>query len=165
MQTFMECEQKKLLKKFHTLLGKFEDGVERKAGILWRLGVESAKELSIEQLVDECDALVKCLNPNLAELEKARERVIAAVSYYHEVMGDVELFEKRYAACSYAEKARRRRYAMGTAEHAAGKIEFNRIPLEQLRSLYGKFTKGAKVVMNADNIMRGDYLRSVISWN
>jgi len=160
METLIEKEQKRYIKKFHTLLGKVGGGDMRKEAILWRLGVEHTTELSVEQLIGECNALYRELNPKLDKLENARNRLIASISAYHKVMG-MDIFQKDYRECTPYEKAKRIRYAKGTAERAASREEFNSIPLEQLRSLYGKFTRAVKDVIAVDGIISNDMLHRV----
>ena len=159
MQTFMECEQKKLLKKFHTLLERCGIGQEGKEAILHSYGVESSRELSARELFDICDKLAMRSNEKLEELNTWRKRVIAAISAYHRAMG-VGIFLKDYKDCSYAEKGQRVRYASGTAEKAAGK-EFNKIPLEQLRSLYNGFRRNGRSVETVNKMAENDLLHSV----
>ena len=159
MQTFMECEQKKLLKKFHTLLGKCGIGQDGKEAILHSYGVESSRELSARELLDICNKLAMKANEKLEELNTWRNRVIAAISAYHRAMG-VGIFQKDYKNCTYAEKGQRIRYATGTCEKAAGK-EINKITLEQLRSLYNGFRRKAKDIETVNNLAMDDLLHSV----
>jgi hypothetical protein len=91
----------------------------------------------------------------LAELDRWRRRVIAAVSSYHREMG-VDIFAKEYKLCSTAEKAQRIRYAKGTAERAAGK-DFDRIPPERLHSLYYGFLRKAKDVRAVNEMATGGF--------
>jgi len=160
MQTFTETEKNKLVKKFHTLIGQVGGGNKRKEAILWRCGVEHTNELSVAQLITECDALHKELNPGLDKLDIARKRLISAIAAYHKAMG-VDIFQKKYEDCTPFEKDRRSRYAKGTAENASGKEEFNKIPLEQLRMLYNGFIKGAKDVNAVNELRAGDILHRV----
>jgi hypothetical protein len=157
--TFMETQQKQLLKKFHTLLGKAGVGQDGKEAILESYGVESSRELSAKELLDICHKLSLDADKALAELEQWRNRVIAAISAYHGEMG-VTGFEKEYRQCLPAEKAWRIRYVKGTAEQAIGK-DFEKIPLDRLRSLYYGFSKKAKDTRVVNEIAAGDLLKRV----
>ena len=160
MQTLTDKTKNGLIKKFHTLIGKVGGGNERKEAILWRCGVEHANELSIDQLIDECEALDRELKPKLDELVTWRNRLIAAISAYHQANGEV-IFQKKYEDCTPPERERRINYAKGTAENAAGKQEFNKIPLEQLRQLYNGFIRAKKDVVAVNTIMQSDLLHNI----
>ena len=160
MDTLIEKEQKRYIKLFHTLICKVGGGTVRKEAILWRLGVEHTNELSVEQLIDECNALDKELKPKLAEIDKYRNRLIAAIAAYHRAMG-VEIFQKDYNECNFNEREKRKRYAIGTAERASGGKEFNKIPLEQLRTLYGKFCRGIKDSVAVNELISKDLLHRI----
>jgi len=160
METLIDKEQKRLIKKFHTLLGRTGDGENAKEAILHSYGVASSRDLSAAELIEVCDALDKELNPELAKLDTLRKRLIAAISSYHRVMG-VDIFQKKYEDCTPYEKQQRIRYAKGTAEKASQIDNFNDIPLNQLRGLYSGFVKNRKHIEAVDNITNGDLLRRV----
>lgn len=157
--TFMDKQQTHLLKKFHTLLGKAGVGQDGKEAILYSYGVKSSRDLTAAELLDICNKLSMQADPKLAELDKWRRRLIAAISSYHGEMG-VDGFENAYKQCSAFEKAQRIRYAKGTAEQAAGK-DFEKIPLEQLRGLYYGFAKKAKDIRAVNEIAMEDLLHRI----
>jgi len=128
MQTLIETEKKRYIKKFHTLIGKVGGGAERKEAILWRLGAAHTTELSVGQLIDECDALDRELKPKLNELDKCRKRLMASIGAWLRAMNLPENLPK----------------IKGIACRAAKRENFNDIPLEQLRSLYSAFNRKRK---------------------
>lgn len=135
--TLMEQEQKRLLKKFHTLLAKAGVDAAGKEAILSGYGVDSSKELTAYELLEVCNKLDKMSNPKAAELDKWRKRVIASIFSYFNALG-VQSDMNR---------------VKGTAARAARVETFNDIPLETLRALYAAFTKKAKAVQNAEVVM------------
>lgn len=138
MATLMDLEQKRLLKKFHTLLAKAGVDAAGKEAILAGYGVESSKELSAYELLEVCNKLDKMSNPKAAELDKWRKRVIASIfSYFHALGVQSDMNRVK-----------------GTAARAAQAETFNGIPLETLRALYAAFTKKAKAVQNADEVVK-----------
>ena len=147
MQTLIETEQKKLIKKFHTLIGKVGGGNVRKEAILWRLGVEHTNELSVHQLIEECDALILELNPKLAELDKYRKRLMASIGGWLRAMSILSDGAKIKAiAC-----------------RASQRDNFNDIPLEQLRSLYAAFNKKQRDLRNVE-LLTSEYI-DILSTN
>lgn len=136
--TLLDKQQRQLIKKFHTLLGKAGVDAAGKEAILAGYGVSSTKELSAYELLEACNALDKIANPQAHELDVWRKRVIASIFAYFNALGlqgDIERVK-------------------GTATRAAKSATFNEISLEQLRSIYSAFTKKAKTVKNVDAITR-----------
>jgi len=139
----MDVEQKRLLKKFHTLLGLAGIDNEGKLLLLAQYGVESSKDLSPYDLLEVCNKLQLQSDPQLAALDKARKRLIASICGWRESMGVTpSVIEAKKIAC-----------------HAASVKDFNQITQERLRSLYsafGKKTKDLKTVseMTNENIKR-----------
>ncbi|MDR2148885.1 MAG: hypothetical protein LBE91_20790 [Tannerella sp.] len=121
--TFMDQEQKKLKKKFHTLLGKCGIGQDGKEAILESYGVQSSRELSAKELLDICDKLTLQAYPELARQDKLRKRVIAVIFKYYDALGRAVDMD----------------YVKGTACRAAGHERFNDIPGERLNNLYYAF--------------------------
>jgi len=160
METLIDKEQKRYIKKFHTLLGRTGGGENAKKAILQSYGVASSRDLSVAELIEVCDALDRELNPELAKLDTNRKQLIAAISSYHRVMG-VDIFQKKYEDCTPYEKQQRNQYAKGTAEKASGIADFNDIPLNQLHGLYNGFVKNRKHIEAVDNIANNDLLRRV----
>jgi len=157
MQTFMETQQKQLLKKFHTLLNKCGIGQDGKEAILASYGVESSRDLTAKELLDICDKLSMRANKALAEMNKWRNRVIAAISAYHMEMGE-EMFQKKYEECTETEKEQRRKYARGTAKKASKGKDFYDLTVKELQGLYGTFTKNAKFARNVNEMRHKDFL-------
>ncbi|HBX44452.1 MAG TPA: hypothetical protein DEG28_00965 [Porphyromonadaceae bacterium] len=128
MNGLMEKQQKVLLKKFHTLLGKAGIGEEGKRELLATYGVFSSRDLSARDLLDLCDRIDRMMRPDAAELDKWRKRVIAAIFGWRKAMGDTSsMAEVKAIACRAAE-----------AKY------YNAIPLDRLRSLYYAFSKKTK---------------------
>jgi hypothetical protein len=151
--TFEDKTKNGLIKKFQTLLGRARVDNNGKEAMLWSYGVESACDLNVAQLIEACNALDMQLNPALAEMDKLRKRLIAAISDYLRVMG-VDIFQKEFKECTYDEKEQRRQYAKGTAINASGKEDFNQIPRNQLISLYHGFVKMKKDMAAVEELTR-----------
>ena len=123
----MEREKKRLVKRFHTLLGKAGIDDDGKRTILSAYGVESSLDLDCRGLMEVCDRLTTLTTPGLAEADRWRKRVMAAIfSYCREV---------KAIAC-----------------RAAGTKSFNRIPVDRLRSLYNAFKQRTKDLQTVDRI-------------
>lgn len=120
----MDKQKTQLIKKFHALLGKAGIGNEEKLSLLSGYGVESSKDLTVYELTELCGKIDKMANPEAAESDKLRKRLIAAISYYRQAMGCASSIDEIKAiAC-----------------RAASAENFNRISNEKLRSLYNAFT-------------------------
>jgi hypothetical protein len=158
--TFTDKQKNGLIKKFHTLLGRAGVNKSGKEAILWRCGVEHTNDLSITQLIEECDALEKEMNPQLKELDRWRKKLIACISDYHRAMA-VDIFQKEYKYCTPDEKERRSNYAKGTASNAAEGKEFNQISLKQLHSLYNAFLKSKKDLERVEKLTAENMLYTV----
>ncbi|MDR1370919.1 MAG: hypothetical protein LBJ72_12480 [Dysgonamonadaceae bacterium] len=128
MQTLIETEQKRLIKKFHAMLGKAKIGTEGKEAILSSYRVESTKDLTVAQLIEACNAIDMYIKPELATLDGFRKRLIASIGGWLRAMNRTENIQIIKAiAC-----------------RAAQVKTFNEIPLERLRSLYSAFNKKKK---------------------
>ena len=123
--TFENKEQNRLIKRFHTLVGRTGIGSAGKEGLLAGYGVESSKDLSVSELIECCNYLDMQLNPKLAELDKARKRLMASIGAWLRAM------HVNHDAS----------YIKAVACRAAKRDNFNEIPFEQLRSLYASFNK------------------------
>lgn len=123
--TFENKEQNRLLKRFHTLLGKAGISRAGKEGLLAGYGVESSKDLSVAELIQCCNYLDMQLNPKLAELDAARKRLMASIG------GWLRAMHVNHDA----------KYIKAVACRAAKRDNFNEIPFVQLRSLYASFNK------------------------
>lgn len=116
--------QKQLIRRFHTLLAKARVDNEGKAVILAAYGVTSTKEMTPAQLEEACAGLASMADPRLAEADRLRRRLFAAIASYLEATGRTpDPATIKAVAC----RAARRR-------------NFNDIPPDRLRSLYGAFT-------------------------
>jgi hypothetical protein len=128
--TFIERQQKQLLKKFYALLNRAGVGPEGKEAILYGYGVESSRDLSAKDLLDVCNKLEMEANPALKELDVWRKRVIAAVFGYFDATGrKVDMATVKAVAC-----------------RAARHDSFNGIPVQRLVSLYNAFKDKRKDV-------------------
>lgn len=126
--TLMDKQQKYLLKKFHTLCGRAGLDATAKRAMVEGCGVESSRELSVQDLLALCNAIDRMTRPDAAELDKYRKRLIAAIFAWRKAMGQVSnMNEVKAIACRAAQADR-----------------FNAIPLERLRSLYYAFGKKTK---------------------
>jgi len=144
-QTFMDMEERRLLKKFHTLLGKAGIGQDGKEAILHSYGVESSRDLTADQLLDVCNKLTIQANPDMAKLDRYRKRAIAAIFGYYKAIGkDVSMD-----------------YVKGTACRSAGFEAFNTIPAERLNNLYYAFRDKAKDREAVSGIAGEELLRHV----
>jgi len=132
----MEREKKRLVKRFHTLLGKAGIDDDGKRTILSAYGVESSLDLDCHGLMEVCDRLTTLTTPGLAEADRWRKRVMAAIfSYCREMKREVTVDEVKAIAC-----------------RAAGTKSFNRIPVDRLRSLYNAFKQRTKDLQTVDRI-------------
>lgn len=123
----MDKIHKDLLKKYHTLAGQLGMTDEDKRAFLSQFGVESSVELSQHQLVDACACLSREIERRNGHqsMDALRKRLIAVVGKYLKACGKSDVTIS---------------YIKATACRAAEIKEFNRIPRERLRSLYGAFS-------------------------
>ena len=132
----MEKEKKRLVKRFHTLLGKAGIDDDGKRDILSAYGVKSSLDLDCRGLMEVCDRLTPLTTPGLAEADRWRKRVMAAIfSYCREMKREVTVNEVKAIAC-----------------RAAGTKSFNRIPVDRLRSLYNAFKQRTKDLQTVDRM-------------
>jgi len=128
MQTLIEKQQKRLLRRFHTLCSRLGMDDETKRVMLYAYGVDSSRDLSSRDLTDLCTKLEQTLNPQLIDLDVWRKRLIASIGGWLSAMSRPENIKIIKAiAC-----------------RAAQADTFNNIPLERLRSLYSAFNKKKK---------------------
>ena len=146
--TFMESEQKKLLKKFHTLLGKAGIGQVGKEAILQSYQVESSRDLTAKELLDICNKLSMQTDSKMAEVDRWRKRVIAAIFGFCNAIGkDVDM-----------------NYVKGIACRSAGFDDINKIPVARLINIYYEFTNKAKDAKKVSSIASDEMLNN-INWN
>lgn len=122
----MDKIHKDLLKKYHTLAGQLGMTDEEKRALLAQYKVQSSVDLSQHELVDVCACLSREIErrDGHQSMDALRKRLIAVVGKYLKACGKSDVTIS---------------YIKATACRAAGIREFNRIPRERLRSLYGAF--------------------------
>lgn len=137
--------QNKLLAKFHILLSKCPDPATAKEEILTSYNCNSSRYLSEAQLAEACNALELSLDPQLAELNRSRKRLMASIGAWLKAMN----------------KHSNADIIIGIACRASGKSRFNNIPLDQLRSLYYAFRKKTQDLKNVEDLttVELDYLK------
>nr|HMM16285.1 hypothetical protein [Petrimonas sp.] len=128
MQTLMDKQQKFLVKKFHILLGKAGIDECGKRAMLASYGVGSSLDLGVRDLLDLCHKLELMTSEKARQEDMWRKRLMAAIGGYLRAM--------------YQEQNAVRIKAI--ACRAADIDDFNRIPLERLRSLYHAFMNKTK---------------------
>ena len=122
----MDKIHKDLLKKYHTLAGQLGMTDEDKRALLSQYNVGSSVDLSQHELVDVCACLSREIErrDGHQSMDALRKRLIAVIGKYLKACGKNEVNIS---------------YIKATACRAAEIKEFNRIPRERLRSLYGAF--------------------------
>lgn len=122
----MDKIHKDLLKKYHTLAGQLGMTDEEKRALLAQYKVQSSVDLSQHELVDVCAYLSREIERRYGHqsMDALRKRLIAVVGKYLTACGKSEVNIS---------------YIKATACRAAEIKDFNRIPRERLRSLYGAF--------------------------
>ena len=126
--TFLDKQQKTLLKKYHTLCAKYGIAESEKRAMVASYGATSSRELDAYDLLDLCDRLEKANAPKLAEFDKWRKYVIKSIFVWREALNlPTNMNEVKAIACRAAQADR-----------------FNDIPMERLRSLWHAFKNKAK---------------------
>ncbi len=135
--TFMDKQQKYLLKKFHTKCGAAGLDAIAKRAMVESCGVESSRDLSVHDLIALCDAIDRLQNKKADEMDKWRKRVLGVLFSWFRAIGkptnDINLVK-------------------GVACRATGAKSFNDIPLERLRSIYYAFSKKIKDLEFAEKL-------------
>lgn len=126
--TYTEKAHKGLIRKLHVLLAQARIDDDGKREILQAYGVEHSTDLRIDQLVEICDKLESLLNPEAAELDILRKRVIASIGGWLELTDGVN-----------ANYGNRGKYIKEVACRSTGYKDFNAIPAERLRNVYNTF--------------------------
>jgi hypothetical protein len=121
--TFLDKQQKSLLKKYHTLCAKSGISESEKCEMVASYGVASSRELTAHDLLDICNKIEQANRPDIAELDKWRKRLLATLFEYLRRLRKPEDMD----------------LAKAIACRATGSKSFNKIPLERLRSLYNGF--------------------------
>ena len=136
MQTTIDKQKNSLLKRYHTLLGKLNISNEEKMIILSSYGVESGRDMGVEELVDLCHRLDLMLNPAIAETEVWRKRVIASIGGWLKALG----------------KDGNIQVIRAIAARAAGVDSFYAIPQEKLRAIYNAFRNKQKALAFVEKV-------------
>lgn len=133
----MDQIQKELIKKYHTLAGQLGMTTEERRALLAQYNVDSSRDLSQHQLIDVCACLARELDKRDGRdsMDALRKRLIAVVGKYLTACGKSEVNIS---------------YIKATACRAAEIKEFNRIPRERLRSLYGAFALKLKDIKRVE---------------
>jgi hypothetical protein len=146
MATTKDLTHKNLVKRFHTLLSKYGVKNEEKMSLLSAFGVSSSLNLSIEQLIEVCDALDKPRETKKKHNDDEsmwRKRLMAAIYSWRESLGAPATEEQVKAiACQAAEIPKG--YPLN--------VRFNAIPIADLRTLYNAFRAMAKKVANVSEL-------------
>ena len=145
MQTFMTTQKNSLLRKYHALLRAAGISEDEKMVLLSAYGVTSGKDLNVYELTELCAKLDCKANPKANEMDKWRKRLIATISGYLKAMNKPHgnMDEIKGIAC-----------------RAAQQDNFNRIPVERLKSLYNAFKNRENDLKEIDKIT-GELLMSV----
>lgn len=139
----MDKIHRDLLRRYHALAAQLGLTPDDRLAIMSNFGVESSRDLSQHQLIDVCAHLS-------AELERLegkdsmsalRKRLIAVVGKYLKACGREDVTIS---------------YIKSTACRAAEIKEFNRIPRERLRSLYGAFAQKIKDIKRVEAMYKED---------
>nr|DAW15941.1 MAG TPA: Protein of unknown function (DUF1018) [Caudoviricetes sp.] len=133
----MDKIHKDLLKKYHTLAGQLGMTDEDKRAFLSQFGVESSVDLSQHQLVDACACLSREIErrDGHQSMDALRKRLIAVIGKFLKLCGKGDVTIS---------------YIKGVACRSCGIREFNRIPRERLRSLYGAYINKIKDINNVE---------------
>lgn len=133
----MDQIQKDLIKKYHTLAGQLGMTTEERSSLLAQYNVDSSRDLSQHQLIDVCACLARELDKRDGRdsMDALRKRLIAVVGKYLTACGKSEVSIS---------------YIKGVACRSCGIREFNRIPRERLRSLYGAFALKLKDIKRVE---------------
>ena len=141
----LQQTKSKLVKRFHTLLGKAGINEDGKRAILSAYGVGSTLDLSEDQLSLICVKLDKSQDVNFKEMDKIRKQLMAAIYAYLKAFGTPTVNPE---------------YVKSIACQAGGFDDFNFIPKDRLRSLVHSFNNQTKDLLNVAEMTvdRVDYL-------
>lgn len=145
--TFMDKQQKYLLKKFHTKCGAAGLDEVAKRAMIEGCGVESSRDLSVHDLLALCAAIDRMQNKRADEMDKWRKRVLGVLFSWYRALGKptANINEVKAVAC-----------------RATGADGFNDIPLERLRSVYYAFAKKVKDLEFAEKLTADEL--DVMAW-
>lgn len=133
----MDKIHKDLLKKYHTLAGQLGMTDEEKRALLAQYKVKSSVDLSQHELVDVCACLSREIErrDGHQSMDALRKRLIAVIGKFLKLCGKGDVTIS---------------YIKGVACRSCGIREFNRIPRERLRSLYGAYINKIKDINNVE---------------
>ncbi|WP_026473969.1 phage protein GemA/Gp16 family protein [Alkaliflexus imshenetskii] len=128
-----------LIRLYHTLATKLNMSDEARMGVLAAFGVESSKEMTIDQLQEVCRLLKQQLNN---DSDKWRKRVMASIYGYLQLTG-------RKANTEYVK-------AIAMRSAGDGYASFNQIPVSKLKVLYYAFLDKQKTLKRTGELMNDD---------
>jgi hypothetical protein len=146
MKTFAEKQHTGLVKKFHTLLGRYRIDNDTKMSILLQYNVTSSVYLSVSQLIEVCGDIESANNPALKEQDVWRKRLMGAIGGWLRSMNRVD----------------NANIIKGIACRAGKKDYFNDIPVEQLRNLYYAFLKKQKDLQTVEDFTIGELNKQIL---
>jgi len=146
MKTFAEKQHTGLVRKFHTLLGKYRIDNDTKLSILLQYNVTGSTYLSAGQLIEVCGRLEQANNPALREQDVWRKRLMGAIGGW---LRSMNRFDDAHIIKGIACRAAKREY-------------FNDIPVEQLRSLYSAFKKKQTDLQTVEEFTMGELNKQIL---
>ena len=136
-KTIIEKQEKQLRAKLHVIKNKIGMSNEEYSLMLFdNFKVQSSVDLNAHQLIDLIYSLEKQTSPEVAELDKWRKRVMAAIGGYLKVSGQKNTIEIIKAVACRASEYKR----------------FNEIPKQRLIDVYSAFKNKQKTYENVENI-------------
>lgn len=143
-----EVTRKSLIKRFHTLLGRYGIDNKAKEGLLAGFGVESSTELDVNALLQLCEAVERIGKPEDEKMDKLRKRLIAGVGAWLRAMGKTESID----------------LIKGIIRRASGGVELNKLTSTELNSLYNAFLRSKKDLSNVRSMAAEDLeVRSMLN--
>jgi hypothetical protein len=139
MKTAIDRQKARLIRKYHTLctkIGMTDD--ERREMLTDNYGVESSKDLYVEELEHLCNVLQSDANNKEIKMQEARTRVFGAVGGWLDILyGNVS----KQDTIRYRERIEKiKAIACRQTEYK----DFNKIPLERLANISFLFSKKQK---------------------
>lgn len=127
-----------LIRLYHVLAGKLNMSGDARMAVLTAFGVESSKDLTIDQLQEVCKLLKQQLN---SDSDKWRKRVLASIYGYLQLTG----------------RGANTDYVKSIAIRSAGEYDsFNQIPVGKLQTIYYAFLEKQKVLKRTGELMNED---------
>lgn len=133
MKTATNRYKAKLIRKYHTLCTKIVMTKDERRDMLSNnYGVESSKDLYVEELEHICQVLQEIADQKEFKLEQARKRVFGAVGGWLDILYGYDRSEER--------KVKIKAIACRQTEYK----DFNKIPVERLNNVSHLFAKKQK---------------------